>query len=154
MVAVTLDHALVITSSISTCVTMEHSPCRLCGQNHVSKNMVSLFSTAGIRDKLPARITKLIRVPVDGRDGLPTNTSFPWNTCCMMLLCSGFSVSDGQERRWMANERALSNVTRTFTKGTGGGGIPLLVTHTCAVDTRCSFSLLLCPAPLSAWIRG
>ena len=53
MVAVTfiLDHALVITSSVSTCVAMERSPCRLCSQNHVSKNMVSLFGTAGIRDE-------------------------------------------------------------------------------------------------------
>ena len=45
VVAVILDHALVITSSVSTCVTMERSLCRLCCQNHVSKNMVSLFST-------------------------------------------------------------------------------------------------------------
>ena len=45
VVAVILDDALVITSSVSTCVAMDHSPCRLCGQNHVLKNMVSLFST-------------------------------------------------------------------------------------------------------------
>ena len=51
---------------------MEVSPCRLCSQNHVSKNMASLFNTAGIRDELPARITELIRVPVNERDGLPT----------------------------------------------------------------------------------
>ena len=104
MVAVILDHALVITSSVSTWVAMERSLCtRLCCQNHVSKNMVSLFNT--LMDK---------------------------------------------ERRWMANKRASSNVTeaanqvmnidnatRTYVKGTGGGGIPLLVAH--AVDTRCSF---------------
>ena len=67
----------------------------------------------------------------------------------------------------MANERASSNVaeaanqvmnidivTRTYTKGTGGGEIPPLVTHAHAVDTRHSFSLLLCPALLSTWIRG
>ena len=45
VVAVILDHTLVITSSVSTCVAMEHSLCKLCCQNHVSKNMVSLFST-------------------------------------------------------------------------------------------------------------
>ena len=72
MRTVILDHALVITSSVCTYVTMERYPCRLCGQNHISKNMVSLFSTAGIRHKLPARITKLIQVPVDDRDRLPT----------------------------------------------------------------------------------
>ena len=75
--------------------------------------------------------------------------------------------SDGQERRWMANERASSNVaeaanqvmnidilTWTYTKGTGGGEIPPLVTHARAVDTRHSFSLLLRPALLSTWIQG
>ena len=49
----------------------------------------------------------------------------------------------------MANERASSNVTEaanqvmnidnatwTYAKGTGGGGIPPLVTHAHAVDTR------------------
>ena len=57
--------------------------------------------------------------------------------------------SGGQERCW---ERASSNVTeaanqvmnidnatRTYTKGTGGGGSPLLVAHARAVDTRRSF---------------
>ena len=73
--------------------------------------------------------------------------------------------SDGQERRWMANERALSNVAeaanqvmnvdnaiRTYTKGTGSGEIPPLITHARAVDTRRSFFSLLRPAALSTWI--
>ena len=68
--------------------------------------------------------------------------------------------SDGQERRWMANERALSNVTEaanqvmnidnttwTYTKGTSGAGIPPLVAHVRAVDTRRSFFSLPPPRP-------
>ena len=52
----------------------------------------------------------------------------------------------------MANKRASSNVTeaanqvmnvdnatQTYMKGTGRGGIPPLVAHACAVDTRRSF---------------
>ena len=58
----------------------------------------------------------------------------------------------------MANERVSSNVTeaanqvmnidnatRTYTKGTGGGGIPLLVAHVRAVHIR--RSLFLSSAP-------
>ena len=69
--------------------------------------------------------------------------------------------TDGQERRWMANERASSNVTeaanqvmnidnatRTYAKGTGGGGIPPLVAHAHAVDTRSSFFLSSSALPL------
>ena len=35
--------------------------------------MVSLFGIAGTREELPARITELVRVPVDDRDGLPAS---------------------------------------------------------------------------------
>ena len=68
--------------------------------------------------------------------------------------------TDGQERGWMANEWASSNITeaanqvmnidnttRTYAKGTGGGGIPLLVAHAHAVDTRRSFFLSSSSAP-------
>ena len=67
----------------------------------------------------------------------------------------------------MANERAslnvteaanqvmnIDNATRMYAKGIGGGGIPPLVAHAHAVDTRCSFFSPPPPAPLSAWVRG
>ena len=63
----------------------------------------------------------------------------------------------------MANERAslnvteaanqvmnIDNATRTYAKGTGGGGIPPLVAHAHAVDTRCSFFLSSSAPPLWA----
>ena len=45
--------------------------CRVCGSDGAPKNMVALFSPAGIKEDLPARITDLVQLPVDVHDGLP-----------------------------------------------------------------------------------
>lgn len=51
---------------------MDRSPCcRLCGNNHPTKNMIAIFSQSGARERLSARIVDLARVPVRQGDGLP-----------------------------------------------------------------------------------
>ena len=84
-----------------TCEMAFTYTCRVCCSNCPSRNMVALFSPTALKEELPARITDIVQLPVDERNGFPRCICQP---CKRRLVTLEKAIVDLRDFRRQAQE--------------------------------------------------